>query len=147
MRTEVSAGAARGSAGDGADRLAQGAVVDQSTVDGQGRAGREHQHAAGLDVEAVTLHVGVHRDGGATADDDRIVGETDSFEAYNAFQKREVTASDLESLIMLERAIMKGEQRKPGESNPMKWVTVLIGGGIGLVIVLFLAKDLGLFSF
>jgi len=76
---------------------------------------------------------------------ERILGSTVSFEDYNLFQRTEATASDLESLVMLERAIAKGEIRKPGEFNVGKWV----GAGciimIVAVICLYLAKDFGLF--
>lgn len=78
-------------------------------------------------------------------DDSKEIGRTISMEDYNLFQHTETTASDLESLVMLERAIAKGEQRAGGEINVMKWVAGISVLSIVLVIAAYMAQDLNLF--
>ncbi|RLA78555.1 MAG: hypothetical protein DRG33_05335 [Deltaproteobacteria bacterium] len=62
---------------------------------------------------------------------------------YIHFQETEATASDLDSLIMLEWSIRKFGA-KPGLSKIMTYVIAIIVLVIGLTIGFYIAKDLGL---
>lgn len=76
----------------------------------------------------------------------RNLGETIKFEDYLSFQHTEATASDLETLIMTEAGIRSWGRRK--EFMGMKWIGVIIGGVLGLVIVVYIMMELmpGLFG-
>ena len=69
------------------------------------------------------------------------VGETVSLEDYSIFQASEATATDLESLVMLERSLAKSEIRR-GVSNIMKYAGFIFVIAIIVVIILYLLPDL-----
>jgi len=73
----------------------------------------------------------------------REVGSLVSLEDYAQFQRAEATATDLESTIMLERLIGRGEAPRRGESKIMLYVMALVIGIIGVGIGLYMLKTLG----
>jgi len=73
-----------------------------------------------------------------------VVGETVNFEDYLLFQKAEGTASDLESLVTLEKAWAKYESRMFRTPRVMLYVMAAIVLVIGLGIGLYIMKELGI---
>lgn len=67
------------------------------------------------------------------------------FEDYLTFQRSQATSADLESLVTFERALQSGE-RIVSQGFLSKWIIPLIVGGIGLVVVVYLLKTLGIVS-
>jgi len=71
----------------------------------------------------------------------REVGSLLSFEDYVQFQRAEATATDMESLVTLERMIARGEVPKRA-SNVMLYVMAAIVAIIGIGIGVYILKSL-----
>jgi len=69
------------------------------------------------------------------------VGTLLSFEDYVQFQRAEATATDMESLVMLERMIARGEVPRRA-SNVMLYVMAAIVAIIGIGIGVYILKSL-----
>jgi len=69
------------------------------------------------------------------------VGTLLSFEDYVQFQRAEATATDMESLVTLERMIARGEVPKRA-SNVMLYVMALVVGLLGVGIAFYVLKSL-----
>lgn len=89
---------------------------------------------------------GAHRT--HTPQEEVVVGETVSFEDYAMFQQSEATATDLESLVMLERAIAKGEVRA-GTPKAVTYAIAAVIVIIGVVVGIYVLRSAfpGLFPF
>jgi len=74
---------------------------------------------------------------------DAVIGKTVNFEDYVYFQNTEGTASDLESLVTLEKAWAKYESRMFRTSKAMTYVLAVVVLVIGLAVGLYIAKSLG----
>jgi len=72
----------------------------------------------------------------------REVGTLISLQDYVQFQRSEATPVDLESLIMLERLIARGETPRR-ESRIMTYVMALVIGLIGIGVGVYMLKVLG----
>jgi len=72
-----------------------------------------------------------------------LIGETFDFEDFLSFAVLKARASELEALIVSERAISKGE--KFGFASPIqKYILPIIIGILGMGIVLYILKTIGL---
>lgn len=76
--------------------------------------------------------------------DDIEIGTTVSFEDYRHFQETEATATDLESLVLLERSIAKGETRHGQPSKVMQYAVAVVVIVTGVIIGLVIAQSTGL---
>jgi hypothetical protein len=71
-----------------------------------------------------------------------LAGEMVSFDDYRRFQKSQASATDLDSLVMLERGIAVGERRKG--TDPIVWAIAAVIFFIGIAVAWYIIGDLGL---